>query len=287
MQKDPNDFIRDTAELISLPDIYIKVKSVLDDPESSMADLTAVVSFDPALAARLLTLANSAFFGFSTKIDTIDRAVNMLGGRQIHDLVLATTVADAFSKVTPKSITMHEFWTDSVHCGLLAKTFAKACGLIDADRFFVEGLLYDIGHLILDQSVPQKCATAFADARDTPRPIQLAEREIIGCDYAEVGAALMESWHFPGGFIESVRYQNDPAEAQAFPLDAAILHVSVNLLRADGDDFQAERVFSELVPFAVEETGAEADMLNDIVNECAEELSLTFDMLFPQTRKVA
>lgn len=287
MPKDAYELIADTVDLVSLPDIYIRVKNVLDDPESSMADLTAVVSFDPALAARLLTLANSAFFGFSTKIDTIGRAVNILGGRQIHDLVLATTVADAFNKTTPRTLTTHEFWTGSVHCGLLAKSFASACGLIDADRFFVEGLLFDIGHLILDQTEPELCAAAFAAARDNDTPIHVCERELIGCDYAAVGAALMEVWNFPGGFIESVRCQNDPAEAQMFPLDTSILHVAVSLLRADQENFDADSVFSELAEFAIDQTGAEADMLEAIVTESADELTRTFELLFPQSRKSA
>ena len=86
MARQSQELIEDINDLVSLPDIYIRVKSVLDDPESSMVDLTEVVSFDPGLCARLLTLANSAFFGFSSKIDTIERAVNILGGQQIHDL---------------------------------------------------------------------------------------------------------------------------------------------------------------------------------------------------------
>ncbi len=281
MRRDPNELIRDTANLVSLPDIYIRVKSVLDDPDSAMADLTAVVSFDPALATRLLTLANSAFFGLSSKIDTIDRAVNILGGRQIHDLVLATTVANAFSKVTPQNLNMNEFWTNSVHCGLLAKSFASACGLIDADRYFVEGLLFDIGHVILDQSEPELYTAVFTAAQENETPIHLVERELIGCDYAAIGAALMENWHFPGAFIESVRCQNDPAEAQKFALDAAILHVSISLLRVDQTNFEVDRVFGELAPFAIEETGAEMEMLENVVVESADQLTKTYEMLFP------
>ena len=287
MARQSQELIEDINDLVSLPDIYIRVKSVLDDPESSMVDLTEVVSFDPGLCARLLTLANSAFFGFSSKIDTIERAVNILGGQQIHDLVLATTVADAFSKVTPNSLNMNDFWMESVHCGLLAKTLAKECGLIDADRFFVEGLLYDLGHLVLDQTEPQALASAVAEARKTAKPLYLVEREMIGCDYSRVGAALMENWQFPGGFIEAVRHQNEPADAPNFQLDAAILHVSVCLLRADQESFNAESAFNTIALSAIEETGAEVEMLDEVVAEASVALAQTYEMLFPQARKVA
>jgi len=287
MARTPQDIIRDTSDLVSLPDIYIRVKSVIDDPDSAMSDLTAIVGFDPALAARLLTLANSAFFGFSSKIDTIDRAVNILGSRQIHDLVLATTVADAFASMTPRTLTMQEFWTNSVHCGLLAKSFASTCDLIDADHYFVEGLLFDIGHLILDQAEPDQCLAAAAEARNNNKPLHIAERELIGCDYAAVGAALMAGWNFPGSFAESVGCQNDPAAAHAFPLDAAILHGSVTLLRHAQEDFAAEELFAQLDPAAVDATGIEADMLEAVVDTAADELTRTCEMLFPDARECA
>jgi HD-like signal output (HDOD) protein len=158
----PHELIAQVSDLVSLPDIYLRVKGVIEDPESGMSDLVTVVAHDPSLTARLLKLANSAFFGFTTKIDTIDRAVNLLGAQQIHNLVLATTVADAFQKVTPNTISMDEFWSSSIHCGLLAQSLAKACGLVEFERFFVEGLLYDIGHLVLDQTLPEACASAYA-----------------------------------------------------------------------------------------------------------------------------
>ena len=287
MHTSPEALIAQTTDLVSLPHIYLRVKGVMEDPETSMADLTAVVSHDPALIARLLKLANSAFFGFTTKIDTIDRAVNLLGAQQIHDLVLATTVADAFSKMSPHTITMHDFWTGSIHCGLLAKSFGSACGLFDAERFFVEGLLYDLGHLILDQCVPEACAGAFARAHEEARPVHLVEREMIGCDYAQVGAALMESWSFPGGFVEAVRWQNEPAEATAFALEAAVMHTSIAMLRADRTELDCDAVFAMLDPSAVEVTGATADILSGVRTEAAEALTETVELLFPQARLCA
>ncbi len=277
----PEALISQTADLVSLPDSYLRVKAVVDDPRSSLAELTEVVSHDPSIAARLLKLANSAFFGFTAKIDAISRAVNLLGSQQIHDLVLATTVADAFSKLSPNTMAMHKFWANSIHCGLLAKSLGNACGLIDVERFFVEGLLHDIGHLILDQSVPDACAAVFARAHEEIRPVFLVEREVLGFETAEVGSALLESWSFPRGFVEAIRWQNKPAMADSYALEAAVLHASVNLLRASSADLNSAAALAMLDANAVEVTGVSEEILSVVSTQSAEALTQTYELLFP------
>ena len=90
----------EATRLFSLPDIYFKLKSVLDDPDFAMDDVADVMASDPGMTARLLKLVNSPFFGIEARIDTVPRAVNMLGTQQIHDLVLATSVTEAFAGIS-------------------------------------------------------------------------------------------------------------------------------------------------------------------------------------------
>ena len=130
--------------------------------------------------------------------------------------------------------------------------------------------------------MPEACAGAFARAHEEARPVHLVEREMIGCDYAQVGAALMESWSFPGGFVEAVRWQNEPAEATAFALEAAVMHTSIAMLRADRTELDCDAVFAMLDPSAVEVTGATADILSGVRTEAAEALTETVELLFPQ-----
>ena len=128
----PEDLVSRTADLVSLPDIYIRLKTVVDDPESSMADVADVVANDPALTARLLKIANSPYFRFPAKITTVARATSLLGTQQIHDLVLATTVAETFSGIPSELIGVQDFWSNSIRCGLLCRRLAQECNVLDS-----------------------------------------------------------------------------------------------------------------------------------------------------------
>ena len=283
----PETLVSRTADLVSLPDIYIRLKTVVDDPESSMADVADVVTNDPALTARLLKIANSPYFGFPARITSVARATSLLGTQQIHDLVLATTVAEAFSGIPSELINMQDFWSNSIRCGLLCRRLAQECNVLDSERLFVEGLLHDVGHLIMYQGVPEASAAALLQSQQQDRPLFLVERELIGCDYAQVGSALMRSWNFPPGLIESVHYQNEPARAEAFPLEVAIMHIAVRLKEYAIAEAEVAGGAPRIDAAAWQVTGLAEEVIEPVCAAAAEQLATTVDMLFPDKRKSA
>ena len=280
----PEALVSRTADLVSLPDIYIRLKAVVDDPESSMADVANVVANDPALAARLLKIANSPYFGFPARITSIARATSLLGTQQIHDLVLATTVAEAFSGIPTELINMQDFWSNSIRCGLLCRRLAQACNVLDSERLFVEGLLHDVGHLVMYQGLPEASAAALLESQQQYRPLYQIERELIGFDYAQVGAALMHSWHFPPGLIESVHYQNEPARAGKFPLEVAIMHIAVRLIQHTVAGVKVAEGIPRIDAAAWQATGLAQEVIEPVCAKAAEQLATTIDMLFPSER---
>jgi HD-like signal output (HDOD) protein len=283
----PEDLVTQTADLVSLPDIYIRLKTVVDDPESSMADVADVVANDPGLTARLLKIANSPYFGFPAKITTVARATSLLGTQQIHDLVLATTVTEAFSGIPSELISMQDFWSNSIRCGLLCRRLAQECNVLDSERLFVEGLLHDVGHLIMYQALPEASAAALLESQQQDKPLFLVERELIGCDYAQVGSALMRSWHFPPGLIESVLHQNEPARAEEFPLEGAIMHIAVRLKEHAIADPKDAGGLPRIDAAAWQVTGLAEEVIEPVCAAAAEQLATTVDMLFPDKRKSA
>ena len=124
------------TKLISLPDIYIQLKAVLDDPNYALADIEAVIEKDPAITARLLRMVNSAYFGLAVEISTVNRAINLLGTQQIHDLVLATSVSETFTGIPDDIMNMQQFWRHSVFCAAASRVLAAACNVLDSDRLF-------------------------------------------------------------------------------------------------------------------------------------------------------
>jgi len=280
----PEELVSRTADLVSLPDIFIRLKAVVDDPESSMADVAKVVASDPALTARLLKIANSPYFGFPSQITTVARATSLLGTQQIHDLVLATTVTAAFSGIPSELISMQDFWSNSIRCGLLCRRLAQECNVLDSERLFVEGLLHDVGHLIMYQGLPEASAAALLESQRQHRPLFLVERELIGFDYAQVGSALMRSWHFPPGLIESVHYQNEPARAEAFPLEVAIMHIAVQLKQHEVAGATLAEGLPRIDAAAWQVTGLADEVIEPVCAAAAEQLAITIDMLFPDKR---
>jgi HD-like signal output (HDOD) protein len=214
------------TDMVTFPAVYLRAKQLIDDPESSILDLTKVISVDPGITSRVLRLVNSAIFGFPGKIETVSRAVNMLGTIRIHDLVLTTAVTSAFENLSPRLISMDRFWRGNVYCGLLAQALAGQCKLLDTERLFVEGLLRDVGHLVMYEVVPDLAKHSIERARDEQLPPWCVERELLGFDFAQIGAALFNRWGLPASISNSVGGHTDLNVDNQVPLEAGILHIA-------------------------------------------------------------
>jgi HD-like signal output (HDOD) protein len=283
----PEELISQTTELVSLPDIYVRVKAVIYDPNSTMTDVSDVLSYDPAICARALKVANSAFFGAPSKVETVKAAIRLLGTQQVHDLVLAATISKSFPDIPDNLISMEDFWVNSVRCGLLAKLLAEQCNSKDTERFFVGSLLHDMGHLIMYQTVPEESQEALITARQNNQPLYRVERDIVGCDYAQVGSQLMQSWNFPEGWIQAVRYQNEPADAHDFAFEASIMHLSVRLNDINSTGEAPARAVSMIDPIAWKITGLSGDVVEPLLIDADQQLGATVEAFFPEYRQYA
>ncbi len=224
------------AKLISLPEAYLNLKKVLDQDDFSMAEVAVAINNDPALTARLLRLVNSPFYGYSGSIDTVFRAVTILGTQQVHSLALATSVSQAFEGMDNQVIDMSSFWSHSVFCGIAAKNLAKACNIANSESLFVAGLLHDIGHLVMYQTIPELCQQAIVQAKEAEQPLYLVEREMIELDYARVAGALMRQWLLPVSLRETVEFHIEPEQSMDFQLETYVLHIAAQMAIASGND---------------------------------------------------
>ena len=221
------EMVAKVDELASLPAVYHQIRGVLDDPDSSITDLSNVVSADAAITVRLLHVVNSVYFGLMSRVDTVSRAVGMLGMRQVHDIVLATSVASMFKGMSPTNMNMTRFWRNSVMRALIARTGAEMVRVSDLERFFVAGLLSDLGHLAMYQVEPELAEQAQVRSAESGEALHDIERELLGCDYAQVGAALVEKWNLPRRLVAAIAGQIEPVNAEGlFCRDAALLHLA-------------------------------------------------------------
>lgn len=272
------------AKLISLPEAYLRLKQVIDDPDYTVQQVAETVSHDPALTTRVLRLINSPYFGLASPIDNIPRAVSLLGPQQIHDLALATSVAHSFRRIDPKRHDLNRFWNDSLYCALVAKQLATLCRLEQPERLFVAGLLSDLGHLILYQSIPEETLNAERLAREQVRPLVEVERELLGLDYARVGATLMRQWRLPESLIEATEYHPEPQRSQRDPLATAVIHVADRMRRARGHQEALEGGTNQPEASSLERLGLTLSGCNEIGERMEPEMQGLLSLLNPLSK---
>jgi len=256
--------------LATLPDVYLRIKRILDDPTSSLTDVAEALQTDPAMAARLLRVANSAFYGRPGGIATLARAVTLLGSQQVHDLVLASAVIQSFDRLVPDPLRPRDFWRGSILAAATAKLLAEHCGFLDAERLLVAGLLAQVGQLVLMEQLPvQMGSLAYLASQSARRPCEL-QRETLGFDYADVGAALFEAWQLPESLVEPIRHHTRPALAEDFALESAIVHIAVETADAEISGTLPEFLLQRLDDGAWRQTGLSTELLEQMRDDARE-----------------
>jgi len=273
------------AQLLTLPAVYLRLREVLDDPDYAISDIEDVISSDPAVATRLLRQVNSPYFGLALKIESISRAVRILGSQQLHDLVLATSVAQTFSGIPVGVMDMHAFWTRSVYCAAAARLLAVNCNILDSERLFVVGLLRDIGHLVMNQSIPDESTAALLRARADRIPLHEVERDVIGFDYAQLGGVLLQEWGLPQGLWEPVQLQLTPEQSADHSLVASIVHLAGVLSDVGQTEEDAVDSFVSLVdPFVWQATGLTPEQCAVVHEEVERQLDGVMFLIFPGSK---
>lgn len=215
------------GELSSLPDSWQRIDAVLAVPTASTQLIADAIATDPGLSARLLRLANSPIFGFAQTVDRLSLAVHLVGTRQMRDLALASTVIDLLLAGSGRRDRLDAFLRRSTATGLCARGMAARRREANVERFFVLGLLHDLGSFVLEMADPVATAEVQAEVQTRCLPVELVERERYGFDHAAVGAALLERWRLPPALIDATAYHHHPMGAVRGRMDAAVVHVAM------------------------------------------------------------
>lgn len=219
--------VQDRIDLVSLPDIALKLNSLCDDPNSTAQDIADVIATDAALTARLLQIVNSPFYNFPQKVDTITMAITIVGTTQLRDLAMATLVIQKFNKIPKDLISPEDFWSHNIACATAARTIVMELGIKKSERVFVAGLLHDIGKLMMYLAHPDLSLEIFKLVRaNAELDILELEKVAFGYTHAELGSALLAEWGLPDSLIEPVKYHHSPDQAKSFATEAGVLHLA-------------------------------------------------------------
>lgn len=174
------DFIKHNVSLVTLPELVNELIDKVNNPNCSLDAIADVLRKDPALAARLLRIVNSPMYGFRAEIDTISRAIAIVGIDHLRDIVLATTVINCFNTIPSKYISIKLYWRHCLYCAIAAKNLAQHLKFPETERFFVMGLLHDIGKLVMYSCEPEKSDDVARLSIQMDVSQRLVESQIFG-----------------------------------------------------------------------------------------------------------
>jgi putative nucleotidyltransferase with HDIG domain len=287
MSISPRELVSGTIEIASLPEIFLKVNEMIDSPRHSAADIGRVISHDAALSARLLKIANSVFYGFPSQIDTISRAITVIGTRELRDLILATSVMRTFKGLPNELVTMEDFWRHSICCGLAARSLAAQRGEQLLERYFVAGLLHDIGSLLIFRKIPELAREALLRAQYNNVPLYRAEQEVMGFDHAAVGVEILRKWKLPEQLQEAVEFHHNPAMAQRFPRDTALVHIADVVADALQYGNSGDPHVAPMDPEAWTLAKLSDDTVSAVITEVEQQFSNTLELFHPEPPSAA
>jgi putative nucleotidyltransferase with HDIG domain len=220
------EILERAPEILTLPSIVNDILDVVSRKTSSSTDLTNIIESDPALTTRILAVANSAYYGFVKKISTISHAVVVLGFQEIQNIALSMSVVHLFDR--KGSEFSENLWRHSFAVGVGTRMIAQYLSRKIDGKYFVSGLLHDVGKIFLSQYLPElfgKLLSAM-DEKDNCLSYHTLEERIFGITHAEVGEILLTAWMFPSDIVNAVSSHHTPSQAKMDPVFSFCIHLA-------------------------------------------------------------
>jgi len=204
--------LRNIDRMPSLSPTVGKILQVANDPNSSANDLNKVISLDPVLAAKVLKLVNSAYFGFQEKMTSTVRAIVVLGLNTIKNLALSTAALETMNTSSATGLNMDDYWRHLLATGVYAKLVARKISVHKnfIEDYFLCGLMHDIGKIVLNNLNPVGYGKLIAAGKQSGKPLHLYETAIFGINHAEIGRLLGQKWGLQEQIVEAMGYHHSP-----------------------------------------------------------------------------
>jgi len=224
---DITSIIKKIDSLKPIPQVAHKIMLIVEDPESSLPDLSKVIGYDSAVTANLLKVANSAYFGRPGKFDSIHQAIVYLGMDHVVDLILLASGADNLKpEQTGYDLGKGDLWKYSVLSALIARELAENMGIGKTHLIFTAALLKDIGKVILDQYVGDAFEEINTMVVEQNLTFREAEKQVIGIDHAELGGMVAKSWNFSPEMVEIIQNHHQPQKSSICEIESSIVYLA-------------------------------------------------------------
>lgn len=222
-----DEIVSRVDDLPALPQIVAKVLKLTDDPNSTVKELSEVICQDQVLTAKVLRLANSAYYGYPRRIGSIVEAIVMLGFKVIRNLVMAASVQKIlYQDVAGYRLEAGDLWRHSIACAMAAHRIAKRVGYHKSDEAFIAGLLHDIGKVVLSVYVNEVYGEIVKRVKEFHISFSQAEGDVLGFTHADVGARVVDRWNLPKPYVDAIAHHHEPELGKENHKLVAIVHLA-------------------------------------------------------------
>lgn len=267
-----DDALRSISHIATLPEVTLRIIELVEDPTATAKDLRRLIENDPALCARLLKVVNSSFYGLPGQIDSIDRAVVLLGLNAIKNIAISASLTRLFTggQLCP-GFSARDLWIHSAATATAAKQIAVHLGMAMSDQAFLAGLIHDVGVIVELQLERSRLIDVIAkvdpDKKGVPRnPMRDAERELFGADHERFGEGLCNRWKFPKALARVCGHHHEPLELpEGERTLICITHVADHCAAAAQLGFRLDLLTTEVNPAILDELSLTPEVLAPII----------------------
>ena len=255
----PDHIIEKVSAFPNMPQTGIKLRALLAEKDVAAEQIERILRHDPGLAANVLRLANSAFFGIPTKVSTLKHAVVLLGVKRFAQIAVSACMSKTMGKaVDGYGLSPGALWLHSIAVSTIAEAVAKNRKLAETSDFFTPALLHDLGKLVLGEFVKAELPK-IKELVDKNVPYVIAEKEVLGTDHAEIGALILHKWRFPPDLIDAVRWHHDPDGAESSNLHTDVVYLANLLCQTDSGGESADVPHGAPNPSVIKHLGVKPD----------------------------
>lgn len=233
--------VKFASKSFTLPDTCVNLRVALDDSKKDLNDIAQLISVDPSLSAKTLKLANSALFRFPSQIETVSKALNVIGGEAAYNISIAETANLAFKKFNSPVIDFAKYWQKAVMCGVIAKSIAQQKQSRGSERFFVLGILQGLSELIVASKHTQVYLNFFDD-HEVIAPMA-KQMKYFKFTFPECSGFIIEEWNLPNSLVAPLKSLTHPPKKK-MNLDESILYIAMVICEYEfeGTDVKIEDI---------------------------------------------
>lgn len=228
------DRIIQTIEQIpTLPVVSTQIQKLFRNENVTVKQIEDIIEKDPPLAAKILKIVNSSFYGLLNKVSTIEHALIILGFNEVRSVTIGFAIQNHF-KPSSKLFDPKRFWRHSIVCSQIAKYLAKHFKMVDDGTFFFSGLIHDIGKMVIDQYFTDEFEEIIKYITENKATFSKAEKEILGVTHYQISAKLLQQWNFPQKTTMQIFYHHAPWYDKNFTSESIVLYLSNILAKIAG-----------------------------------------------------